>query len=72
MDATALNVLEVITKKLHQSGGQCVLSGANKKNRALLQRAKFIELIGKENFCTTLEESTERSHELMTHHSLFF
>ncbi|MFZ4116714.1 MAG: SulP family inorganic anion transporter [Chthoniobacterales bacterium] len=65
MDATALNVLEIIAKKIHQSEGNCILSGTNRKNIALLQRAKFTELIGKKNFCKTLEESMERSLELL-------
>ena len=65
MDATALNVIEIISKKIHQSGGALIINGVNSINRTLMQRAKFIEFIGEKNFCSNLKQSLERSCELM-------
>ncbi|MCF7729661.1 MAG: SulP family inorganic anion transporter [Chthoniobacterales bacterium] len=65
MDATALNVIEIISKEIHQSGGALIINGVNSINRTLMQRAKFIKFIGEKNFCSNLKQSLERSCELM-------
>ncbi|KAB2643628.1 MAG: STAS domain-containing protein [Verrucomicrobia bacterium] len=65
MDATALNMIEIISKKIYQSAGVLIISGANTFNKSLMERAKFIEFIGEKNFCVNLEESLKRSYELI-------
>lgn len=64
MDATALNVIEIISKNIHQNEGVFILCGINTINRSLMERAKFIEFIGEKNFCMNLEASLERSRKL--------
>jgi sulfate permease, SulP family len=50
MDITGLHTLEEVIRKLHARGVRVMISGANDRVKAKLERAGIIELLGPENF----------------------
>jgi len=65
MDATALNALESVVERLKNAGGTVIISGIHLQPLKLLQKAGFINVIGKENFQATFDDSLERSREIL-------
>ena len=61
MDATGLNALESIVERLRQKGGTTILSGIHQQPLQLLRRAGFIDVIGRQNFCATFDDSLARA-----------
>ena len=46
-------------------GIQIVLSGVNEKVHSQLQKAKFYDLIGKDNICSHINLALERAKEII-------
>ncbi len=61
MDATGLNVLESIVERMQQGGNHVILSGIHHQPLRMLRKAGFIEIIGRLNFCATLDDSLKRA-----------
>lgn len=61
MDATGLNALESIYERLKRHGKALIISGPSKECREVMERAGFIDRIGKENVCTDIQASLARS-----------
>ena len=59
MDITGLTTLEEVIRDLQRRGVRVMLTGANERVDAKLQRAGLIELIGTENYRKTLPEALE-------------
>ncbi|MGC9450969.1 MAG: SulP family inorganic anion transporter [Oceanipulchritudo sp.] len=64
MDLTGMNALESVVERLHRAGGHVVISGIHHQPLQMLRKAGFIPVIGRENFCATLEDSLKRAEEL--------
>ena len=65
MDATGLNALESIVERLRHRGGTVILSGIHQQPLQLLRKAGFIEVIGRQNFCATFDDSLQRARTVL-------
>ncbi len=66
LDATGLHALEVFANRLRKSGRTLLLCGARDQPARLLQKADFIEHIGRENVLPHVEAALERAREINT------
>jgi SulP family sulfate permease len=64
LDATGLHALEVFAKRLGKSGRTLLLCGARDQPAELLQRADFIEHIGRKNILPHIEAALQRAQEI--------
>jgi sulfate permease, SulP family len=64
LDATGLHALEVLAKRLRKSGRTLLLCGAREQPARLLQKADFIEHIGRDNILPHIEAALERAREI--------
>ncbi|MCU1275695.1 MAG: sulfate transporter [Bryobacterales bacterium] len=64
LDATGLHALEVFAKRLRKSGRTLLLCGARDQPAQLLQKADFIEHIGRENVLPHVEAALQRAREI--------
>ncbi len=65
MDATGMNALESIVERMRRRGGWVLLSGIHQQPLQMLKRAGFIDVIGRENFCATFDDSLQRARTLL-------
>jgi len=65
MDATGMNALESIVERMRKRGGWVLLSGIHQQPLQMLKRAGFIDVIGRENFCATFDDSLQRARTLL-------
>jgi SulP family sulfate permease len=68
LDATGLHALEVLAKRLRDSGRTLLLCGAREQPAKLLYRADFLRHIGPDNIQPHIEAALERAREI---HSAF-
>lgn len=59
IDITGLQTLEEAVKSLHRRKVRVMMTGANERVTAKLEKAGLIELIGRENFCRDLPQALE-------------
>jgi SulP family sulfate permease len=64
LDATGLHALEVFANRLRKSGRTLLLCGARDQPAQLLQKADFIEHIGRENVLPHIEAALQRAREI--------
>jgi SulP family sulfate permease len=65
MDATGMNALESVVERIRRRGGFVILSGIHQQPLQMLRKAGFIDVIGRENFCATFDDSLERARKLI-------
>ncbi len=65
MDATGLNALEDLYERLRAHGKQLLLSGPHAQPLFMMDKAGFLDRLGKENVCATIELSLARSREIL-------
>lgn len=65
MDTTGMNALESIVERMRARGGTVILSGIHQQPLQMLRKAGFIDVIGRENFRATFDESLERAKEIL-------
>ncbi len=65
IDATGLQALEELADTLHQSGRQLVLCGALDQPAKLMEQAEFHRHIGDANILPSLQEASQRVHNLL-------
>jgi SulP family sulfate permease len=65
IDATGLNALEDLYDKLHARGKHLVLSGPHTQPLFMMDKAGFLDRLGKENVCANIELSLARSREIL-------
>lgn len=65
MDATGLNALESIVERMRQKGATVILSGIHFQPLQMLMKAGFIDVVGRENFCATFDDSLTRAIECL-------
>jgi SulP family sulfate permease len=66
IDATGLHALEEFSKRLRKSGRTLLLCGARDQSARLLEKADFIEHIGRENVLPHVEAALERARQINT------
>jgi SulP family sulfate permease len=65
MDATGLNALEDLYERLHARGKRIILSGPHTQPLFMMDKAGFLERLGRENICANLEHALERAREML-------
>jgi sulfate permease, SulP family len=65
MDATGLNALEDLYDKLRRRGKYLVLSAPHTQPLLVMDKAGFLDRIGRENVCANIDLSLERARELL-------
>jgi SulP family sulfate permease len=65
IDATGLNALEDLYDKLHVRGKHLVLSGPHTQPLFMMDKAGFLDRLGRENVCANIELSLDRSREIL-------
>lgn len=65
IDATGLNALEDLYERLHARGKHLVLSGPHTQPLFMMDKAGFLDRLGKENVCANIELSLARSREIL-------
>ena len=65
MDATGLNALEDLYEKLRRRGKSLVLSGPHTQPLLVMDKAGFLDRIGRENVCAHIDAALERAREIL-------
>jgi SulP family sulfate permease len=60
-----LNALEDLYDKLHARGKHLILSGPHTQPLFMMDKAGFLDRLGRENVCANIEHSLERSREIL-------
>jgi len=64
LDATGLHALEKLADRLRKSGRTLLLCGARKQPANLLERAEFMEHVGRRNILPSISAAIERAREV--------
>ncbi|PYJ57815.1 MAG: sodium-independent anion transporter [Verrucomicrobia bacterium] len=65
MDATGLNALEDLYEKLHAKGKHLILSGPHTQPLFAMDRAGFLDRLGRENVCAHVDAALTRAREIL-------
>ena len=65
MDATGLNALEDLYERLRNRGRHLVLSGPHAQPLFMMDKAGFLDRLGRENVCANIELALARSREIL-------
>jgi SulP family sulfate permease len=65
MDATGLNALEDLYERLHRKGKHIVLSGPHTQPLFVMDKAGFLDRIGRENVCAHIDAALDRAREIL-------
>ncbi|HZR19710.1 MAG TPA: sulfate permease [Verrucomicrobiae bacterium] len=65
MDATGLNALEDLYEKLRKRGKHLVLSAPHTNPLMVMERAGFIDRLGRENVCPHIDAALDRAREIL-------
>lgn len=65
LDATGLNALEDLYGKLHRKGKHLVLSAPHTNPLMVMEKAGFIDRLGRENVCPHIDAALARAREIL-------
>ena len=65
MDASGLNALEDLCERLHRKGKHLVLSGAHTQPLLVMEKAGFLDRLGRENVCPHIEAALARARQIL-------
>lgn len=65
IDATGINGLKVVYRKLQSRGGEIIISGANEEVKEELFKSGVYEDLGEANICDNIQEALDRVALLM-------
>ncbi len=65
MDATGLNALEDLYERLHRGGRHLVLSGPHTQPLFMMDKAGFLDQLGRENVCADINLALARAREIL-------
>ena len=65
MDATGLNALEDLYERLHARKKHLILSGPHTQPLFMMDKAGFLDRLGRENICANIELSLERARQIL-------
>src|SRR6185503_7859641 len=66
MDATGLNALEDLHERLRRKGKHLVLSGPHAQPLFVMEKAGFLDRVGRQNVCAHIDASLERAREILS------
>jgi len=65
MDATGLNALEDLYERLHRKGKHLILSGPHTQPLFLMEKAGFLDRIGRDNVCPHVNAAIDRARVIL-------
>jgi len=65
MDATGLNALEDLYERLHRKGKHIILSGPHTQPLFVMEKAGFLDQIGRQNICPDIDAALGRAREIL-------
>ena len=65
MDATGLNALEDLFERLHRRGKHLILSGPHTQPLFVMEKAGFLDEIGRDNVCAHIDDSLARARVIL-------
>ncbi len=65
MDATGLNALEDLYERLHRKGKHLVLSAPHTHPLMTMEKAGFLDRLGRENVCPHIDAALERARQIL-------
>ncbi len=65
MDATGLNALEDLTERLRRRGKQVILSAPHAQPLFMMEKAGFLDRLGRENVCANIDLALARAREIL-------
>jgi SulP family sulfate permease len=65
MDATGLNALEDLYERLQHRGKYLLLSGPHAQPLFMMDKAGFLDRLGRENVCADIDMALARSREIL-------
>lgn len=65
LDSTAMNALQNLVKYCEAKGITPIFSHVNEKPMHVMEKAGFVELVGKDNFCANISDALKRAEELI-------
>ena len=65
MDATGLNALEDLHDKLRRRGKHLVISGPHTQPLLVMDKAGFLDRIGRDNVCAHIDSALDRAREIL-------
>jgi sulfate permease, SulP family len=65
MDATGLNALEDLYERLRQNNKYLILSGPHTQPLFMMDKAGFLDRLGRENACANIDASLARAREIL-------
>jgi len=65
MDATGLNALEDLQEKLRKRGKTLILSAPHTQPLFMMDKAGFLDRIGRENVCANIDDALQRAREVL-------
>src|SRR5260370_4194571 len=65
MDATGLNALEDLYERLHRKRKHMVLSGPHAQPLFVMEKAGFLDRIGRQNVCAHIDAPLNRAREIL-------
>jgi len=65
MDATGLNALEDLHERLRRKGKHLILSGPHTQPLFLMEKAGFLDRIGRDNVCPHIAAALERARAIL-------
>jgi SulP family sulfate permease len=64
VDATGIHAIESFAKRLHESGRAMLLCGAMQQPSKLLQGARFLDRVGRENIVPNIQAALDRAQQV--------
>jgi len=65
LDSSAMNALENLCEYCAENDVQLIISHANEQPMKTMERAGFVEKVGREHFCTSIDDAIAHTRELL-------
>ena len=64
-DSTAMNSMTALYERCRKKGVALILSHVNEQPMRVMEKAGFVDLVGKENFCRNIEEALDHADRVL-------
>ena len=64
-DSTAMNSMTALCERCKKNGVTLILSHVNEQPMRAMEKAGFVDLVGRENFCRNIEEALDHADEML-------
>ena len=64
-DSTAMNSMTALCERCKKNGVTLILSHVNEQPMRAMEKAGFVDLVGRENFCRNIEEALDHADKML-------